>query len=72
MATALHVIGRCLIVTNKFSYAKEYLENALKNEQQVSNDLATDKGVATTLHVTGQSLIAMHNFLMRKSIWKKR
>ena len=51
MAVTLHEIGRCLFKMNELTDAKNHLERALSIEQQLSSDVATDRGVAIILLV---------------------
>ena len=60
LATTLHTIGRCLLDMNKHNEALEYLQQAIKIDEQVSLDLNTDENFATTLHEIGRCLLEMN------------
>ena len=59
-ALTLHEIGRCLLNMNKHDEALEYLQRAMKIQEQVSLDLTTDESLATTLHTMRRCLLDMN------------
>ena len=60
ISSQLFVIGQNLLRMNKFTDAKEYLERALKIDQQITNNLVIDPDEVVILHEIGQCLIGMH------------
>ena len=65
------LLGQDLQTNNNYLDAKESFDNALKIQQQTSNDLATDKCVATTLHEIGRCLMEMNKLSDAKEYLEK-
>ena len=65
------LLGQNLETNHKHLDAKETFENALKIQQQISNDLATDRSVATTFHESGRCLMEMNKLSKAKEYLEK-
>ena len=59
-ATTLYNIGYCLLDMNKHDEALEYLQRAMKIQEQVLLDLNTDKNFAITLREIGRCLLGIN------------
>ena len=60
LALTMHNIGHCLLKMNKHDEALEYLQQAMKIQEQVSLNLNTDENFARTLHEIGCCLLNMN------------